>query len=642
MKALISIVLRMVGWAIVVACAVWSAINFTTQPGIAFGLLLGVVLGTTRVAAVDFRQWFRDPGEPLPADDDSPYGLVRDIFHATFRNGVLAIVICALAFAFGPTLRALWPGSWAFWDVLGELLHGWKLVAQIAIGVILDVLNFVAQIVTGSIPDGLKFAVQFAIGIIPDGLKFLGQIAIGIVPVQAIVELIWRFGLTVLPNPKLRTRFLAERRAPYVRQWPEPKAGRRRLIVCCDGTWNWPDGKRETNVIRLVRAIASVDDHGISQLVYYHQGVGTGNIVDRIAGGGAGVGLSLSVKACYGFIVDNYVEGDEIFLFGFSRGAFVARSIAGMIGTVGVLRKADMQKFIPVWNWYSSQDPDPSAIDELVPDRHRSVHIQCVGVWDTVGALGIPGSRFCLQTFAFYQTELGSHVRYAFQALAIDERRGNFQAAVWVPPRIAARQAEQPAAGQLGQAPAAAANRAAQVLKQVWFPGVHSNVGGGYPQHGLSDTTFLWMLAQLNGDGQHEGYKLLGLNPACIKPVLDHSEPYPTGRLMNSLTTCWKLISSPVPRPVCIINETEEVHESAWARGEDTTYPVPRNDIYLRPRRKRWLTAMETKKVKRLDFEKDNAATKRSDEITEAPRRVQAPNNTGFCGWLIRFFGGSG
>src|SRR4029079_14577906 len=99
--------------------------------------------------------------------------------------------------------------------------------------------------------------------------------------------------------------------------------------------------------------------------------------------------------------------------------------------------------------------------------------------------LGIPGSRFCRDAFAFHETQRGAHVRHAFQALAIDERRGNFQAAIWVPAISPDSEANRQALGPQ------------QVLKQMWFPGVHSNVGGGYENHGLSDTAFLWMLSQV-------------------------------------------------------------------------------------------------------------------------------------------------
>src|SRR6266702_3910421 len=109
-------------------------------------------------------------------------------------------------------------------------------------------------------------------------------------------------------------------------------AKKRRLIVCCDGTWNKPDREATTtNVVRLVRSIRSETAGGISQIVFYHPGVGTGNFLDRWIGGGTGIGLSENVRSVYAWFIDNYQDGYEIFLFGFSRGAYTDRSVAGII-----------------------------------------------------------------------------------------------------------------------------------------------------------------------------------------------------------------------------------------------------------------------------------------------------------------------
>src|SRR5689334_11453401 len=240
-------------------------------------------------------------------------------------------------------------------------------------------------------------------------------------------------------------------------------AMRRRLVVCCDGTWNKPDREgHTTNVVRLVRAVKQQTAGGIAQIVYYQPGVGTGNFIDRLAGGGTGIGLSANVRAAYSFIVDNYLDGDEIFLFGFSRGAYTARSVAGLIGHVGLLRKRDMCNFDEVWDYYRlprvQRDRLESAFLAKFPDRvpREQVRIRCIGVWDTVGALGIPHSRFCRSEFQFHDTNLSPRVDFAFQALAIDEQRAPFVPAIWK---------TTPTPGQ--------------TVEQVWFAGVHSNIGGG-------------------------------------------------------------------------------------------------------------------------------------------------------------------
>lgn len=624
------------GVVLVVVCVMLCAANPMAQTGALVGLLVGVLSGPLRVAAVDFRQWLRDPGEPAEASDDSPYGLGRDVFISALYGAFAFLLFVSLVL---PTLYAqsAWspPNCEAVFAPSAGFLRDWGVFAALdrwGIGAFFsDCTGTVLQIIRFVLGAGSSVAV-----------------------IHLLVELVWHIGLVVQPDPAQRRRVLAAEPTPVVLPVIDRNAARRRLIVCCDGTWNWPDGKRETNVIRLVRAIAPLDG-GVVQMVYYHQGVGTGNILDRIVGGGAGVGLSLSVKACYGFITDNYVEGDEIFLFGFSRGAFIARSVAGLIGTVGVLQKAEMERFIEVWDWYSQprEARDPADLAALAPRRHTDVEIECIGVWDTVGALGIPGTRFCAQAFAFYQTELGTNVRHAFQALAIDERRANFQAAVWVPfsaqryAHHAAAQAAPPVqAATAAQRPAT--EGVPQILKQVWFPGAHSNIGGGYERHGLSDTTFLWMLAQLHDHrllalNPRREARLLALDTDCATGALDRTEPYPTGTLQNPRTIGWRLISCPVPRPVCLISSAERIYASAWDRVDNEEYPVPRSDIYLRAGRRRWLEVMQaanpTRRDEREPFEQQNAVTVRGP-AARPPRRV--PNNIGFCGELLRLVGGSG
>src|SRR5262249_39702198 len=153
-----------------------------------------------------------------------------------------------------------------------------------------------------------------------------------------------------------------------------------------------------------------------------------------------------NVRSTYAFFINNYKDGDELFLFGFSRGAYTARSVAGLIGHVGLLRKHHMENFDEAWDYYrlpvAERDKEAEVFLSHFPDRTASkqVRIKCIGVWDTVGALGIPGSHFCQQAFKFHDTNLGPGVENAFQALAIDERRRPFAASVWHPnarPRVA-------------------------------------------------------------------------------------------------------------------------------------------------------------------------------------------------------------
>lgn len=283
----------------------------------------------------------------------------------------------------------------------------------------------------------------------------------------------------------------------------------RKLIVCCDGTWNEPyQVGAPTNVVKMARAIRPTDDDGVAQMVYYHPGVGTGNTVDRFMGGTMGLGLSQNVQACYDFLATNFVDGDKIYLFGFSRGAYTARSIAGLIGAVGgLLENRDMDLFPFLFDIYRSREhrkalavgtkkATEAAIRAVIPEKDLGRHFErlrdailanrptpifFIGVWDTVGAMGIPlgWARWIGKSkYDFHDTELSERIRYAYHALAIDERRKSFAPTLWTRPK---GRGEQQGVTD-------------QTLEQVWFAGAHSNVGGGYEDQGLSDIAFMWMV----------------------------------------------------------------------------------------------------------------------------------------------------
>jgi len=334
-------------------------------------------------------------------------------------------------------------------------------------------------------------------------------------------------------------------------------AAHKRLIVCCDGTWNDTDsGDSFTNVARLGWAIAAKDTRGpeeIPQIVYYHSGVGTGDAFDRALGGGAGVGLSRNVRDAYAFLANNYCDGDEVFLFGFSRGAYTARSIGGVIGYAGLLHKKDMDRFAVLWEGYRLRgkqgqvDPRPQF-----PDRHSPVRIKCIGVWDTVGSLGIPGNvdQAFTSFYEFHDTGLGAHVDNAFHALGLDEARKDFQPTLWQ------------------QDPAAKAN--GQVLQQVWFAGAHSNVGGGYDEHGLSDITLAWMAGQVAD--------LLAIDVDYLKAKRDLRNGWGLGKLYNSAEgPIWQLRGTQPRTPTPGNAATcESIHPSVAERGKQGADSVPK------------------------------------------------------------------
>lgn len=254
----------------------------------------------------------------------------------------------------------------------------------------------------------------------------------------------------------------------------------KRIVICSDGTWNTPDQKdegdfRPTNVVKMARAIAPVDKHGKVQIVFYDQGVGTGPGLDRLTGGAFGHGLEKNIQDAYRFLMHNYEKDDEIFFFGFSRGAYTVRSTAGLIRNSGLLKKIYADKFQKAYELYRSNEIHPDS-DEAKEFRRKfsiEIIIKFIGVWDTVGALGIPlrGLRwFTRKKYQFHDVELSKIVKRGYHALAIDERREPFGPTLWKDKK-----------------------KRGQKIEQVWFAGVHSDIGGGYKCTGLSDLAFMWM-----------------------------------------------------------------------------------------------------------------------------------------------------
>lgn len=262
----------------------------------------------------------------------------------------------------------------------------------------------------------------------------------------------------------------------------------KRIIVCCDGTWNKPNEKDgPTNVSKFHDAIKPVGKDGVLQTAYYHEGVGTsGAKTKQILDGITGDGLDNNIKDAYEFVASNYEDGDEIYLFGFSRGAYTARSVAGFIRNSGLLKKNSLTQLDHAFEYYRDRQahtlPDSEKMKEFKTAYCFEPRIRMVGVWDTVGALGIPlnlFSRWNYKRYAFHDVMLSRSVDFAYHALALQERRISFSPTLW---EKCAKEDEDPLHPQ--------------VLQQVWFSGVHSNVGGGYPDTILSDAAYKWMAAK--------------------------------------------------------------------------------------------------------------------------------------------------
>lgn len=309
----------------------------------------------------------------------------------------------------------------------------------------------------------------------------------------------------------------------------------KRLIVCCDGTWNKPDQPHPTNVAKIRLMIPQLAAGDIEQRVHYDAGVGTGKW-NKLVGGMFGVGLSDNVREAYAFLAKNYAPHDEIYLFGFSRGAFTVRSLAGFVRNAGLLKPEFAGKLHDAYDLYKRRDPESHPREkEATEFRARYSHeprIKMIGVWDTVGALGIPFSGpFAVVNFPlrFHDTDLSSWVDYAYHALAIDERRRPFKPTLW------------------SQDPK---NKGKQVLEQVWFAGAHSNVGGGYPDSGLADIALCWMIGKAAGCG-------LQFDPDQVKALLPFR---PDGAIVDSNKVYKFFFFGGHTRP---LGEKKEGYESA-------------------------------------------------------------------------------
>jgi uncharacterized protein (DUF2235 family) len=284
------------------------------------------------------------------------------------------------------------------------------------------------------------------------------------------------------------------------------------IVLLSDGTGNSNIKDRGTNVFKLYEALDFNELHGSTkQVAFYDDGVGTEDLKPlKLLGGAFGWGLARNVRNLYKRLVQVYDPGDEqnppdkIYLFGFSRGAFTVRTLAGLIATMGILDirhyASDDELELAVLQIYENYRSQNKALLEGIyyePFMHaffnaygngspvvhgpQSQEIEFIGVWDTVDAVGLPfdeATEFwnkMIFRFKFPDHKLHSNIKRAVHALSIDDQRESFHPLLW--------------------------ESDDSRLEQVWFPGVHSNVGGGYPQQGLSLVALDWMITRAAAAG---------------------------------------------------------------------------------------------------------------------------------------------
>lgn len=341
----------------------------------------------------------------------------------------------------------------------------------------------------------------------------------------------------------------------------------KRIVFCFDGSWNALDSERPTNVVLVAESVEPFSTGGVAQIIHYDDGVGTGGsdwkftqVFDRWTGGLLGWGLLDNIREAYRFLIFNYEIGDEIFVFGFSRGAYTARSFVGLIRCASIPRRRDAQQITKAIEFYRNRKSgDFNHLDnlhkfraEFVPDmiiddaedhwratnveghlqgRLPRLLVQYVGIWDTVGALGLPArlkrtaARFNAR-HQFHDPELPDFVINGRHAVALDERRGTFAPTLW--DNLEQRLLERGVDPASPDAP----------LQEQWFPGTHGSVGGGGDVRGLSDGALGWIIEGARAAGLEldttSSSRVYELRPDYRAPLINYKAgPDKSSKLMS-------------------------------------------------------------------------------------------------------------
>ncbi len=342
----------------------------------------------------------------------------------------------------------------------------------------------------------------------------------------------------------------------------------KRIIICADGTWNRPEGKGykddPTNVIQFARGISPTDEQGVKQVVFYDWGIGSYH--SKVIGGSMGSGLDKNIKDGYRFLIHNYEPGDEIYLFGFSRGAYTVRSLSGFINKCGILKTSKAPDVDKAFDFYKKKSAVPSSNEAQAYRNENSVeskiYVHFIGVWDTVGAMGLPFSIFGLidQKDLFYDHHIGSNIKTARHALSLDEKRDDFKPTIWK-------------------------DKPGVDMEQVWFAGVHSDIGGSYKADNqgfkLSDIAMVWMKKEANAKGLvfDDDFGTMPLNPLA--------------KIHKSYSKMWKILGM---SKRTIPKQTEiktKVHRSVYIRYEQSDYRNDALDNYLKENNGTWPEIVE-------------------------------------------------
>ena len=281
----------------------------------------------------------------------------------------------------------------------------------------------------------------------------------------------------------------------------------RNIVILFDGTGNEP-GENKTNVIKIAELLKKPEQNKKpEQIIFYDTGVGTLNNIGtllrslrykigQVVGKAFGYGLKKNILDGYKFLMQHYKPQDRLYIFGFSRGAFTARKFTDLVAKYGVLNKGNENLFPQLLKAYFSKQPP----DDFWLNLSHPCIPYFIGVWDTVASMGYFSGK------KFFNNKLNKKIKFACHAISIDEKRKHFPVRLWSESNLSDK----------------------QKVFQVYFPGVHSDVGGWYKEDGLSDITLKWMLQ----NAKHAGLSLR-------KDWEEKIQPEPNGTLHNSKTFFW-------------------------------------------------------------------------------------------------------
>lgn len=302
----------------------------------------------------------------------------------------------------------------------------------------------------------------------------------------------------------------------------------KRLAIFLDGTWN--DVSSNTNVWRMRALCAAKSKDSKPQLVYYDVGV------NGFLGGVFGQGLDQNIRLAYEWLIENYNDGDEIFIFGFSRGAFTARSLAGLVALEGVLRAGSPIGLTQFFKRYQKgneesiwtlRDKEAAGDTGKLTDEEKwllkysqPAKVKMVGVWDTVGSVGIAAGNIphvSRSQFDYLQTGLFLPIQNGYHALAIDEHRNDFAPTLWTVHHYK----------DSNKKPAPA--RLLENVEQRWFVGAHANVGGGYESDPLAQAPLRWMMHKAESHGLSFRSEVSLDGDALKSPIIDSYHSFGEG-----------------------------------------------------------------------------------------------------------------